>query len=290
MEIIQVFLEMNYYFRPRQDSMKTLKDKTVWITGASSGIGEALAMVCALEGANLVLTARREEELKRVAAQTGLPDEAIMILPADLYLYDQVQSLTDQVIDRFGRIDVLYNNAGISSRALAVESPVEIDRKVMDIDYFSVIALTKAVLPHMIKLKSGHIVVTSSVMGKIGTPLRSAYAAAKHALHGFFDSIRQEVADYGINITLVCPGYIRTYISVNAITPTGEKFNKMSRNQQKGIDPLVMASKMVKAIYTNKREVVYGGKEVLGIFLDRFSPGLLNWYLHRQHKKNAFTD
>ncbi|TSA38966.1 MAG: SDR family oxidoreductase [Porphyromonadaceae bacterium] len=270
--------------------MKTLKDKTVWITGASSGIGEALALVCAREGANLVLTARREEELKRVAAQTGLPNEAIMILPADLYRYDQVQSLTDQVMARFGRIDVLFNNAGISSRALAIESPIEIDRKVMDIDYFSVIALTKAVLPRMIKQNSGHIVVTSSVMGKIGTPLRSAYAAAKHALHGFFDSIRQEVADYGINITLVCPGYIHTQVSVNAITPTGEKFNKMSRNQQKGIDPLVMASKMVKAVYKNKRELVYGGKEVLGIYLDRFSPGLLNRYLHMQHKKNSFAD
>ena len=287
---IQVFLEMNYYFRQRDKPMKTLKDKTVWITGASSGIGEALALVCAREGANLVLTARRKEELNRVAAQTGLPDEAIMILPADLYRYDQVQSLTDQVMARFGRIDVLFNNAGISSRALAVESPIEIDRKVMDIDYFSVIALTKAVLPHMIKQNSGHIVVTSSVMGKIGTPLRSAYAAAKHALHGFFDSIRQEVADYGINITLVCPGYIHTQVSVNAITPTGEKFNKMSRNQQKGIDPLVMASKMVRAVYKNKRELVYGGKEVLGIYLDRFSPGLLNRYLHMKHKKNSFAD
>lgn len=270
--------------------MKTLKDKTVWITGASSGIGEALAMVCAGKGANLVLTARREEELIRVAGKTGLPAERFMILPADLYRYDQVQTLTDQVMARFGRVDVLFNNAGISSRALAIESPIEIDRKVMDIDYFSVIALTKSVLPIMVKQHEGHIVVTSSVMGKIGTPLRSAYAAAKHALHGFFDSLRQEVIDYGINITMVCPGYIHTQVSVNAITPTGERFNKMSKNQQKGIEPLVLATKMVKAVYSNKREVIYGGKEVLGIYLDRFSPGLLNLYLHRKHKQNSFAD
>lgn len=270
--------------------MKTLKNKTVWITGASSGIGEALAIVCAREGANLVLTSRREEELIRVARQTGLPDENFLILPADLSHHDQVSSMTELVLARFGHIDVLFNNAGISSRALAIESPIEIDRKVMDIDYFSVVALTKAVLPHMISQKSGHIVVTSSVVGKIGTPLRSAYAAAKHALHGFFDSIRQEVADDGINITMVCPGYIRTLISVNAITPSGEKFNKMSRNQDKGIDPLVMASKMVKAVYSNKRELVYGGIEVFGIYLDRFSPGLLNWYLHMKHRKNSFAD
>jgi short-subunit dehydrogenase len=270
--------------------MKTLKNKTVWITGASSGIGEALALVCASEGANLVLTARREEELNRVASKTGLPDQAILILPADLSQYEQVNKLTEMVINKFGRIDVLFNNAGISSRALAVESPIEIDRKVMDIDYFSVIALTKAVLPQMILQKSGHVVVTSSVVGKIGTPLRSAYAAAKHALHGFFDSIRQEIADYGINVTMVCPGYIRTQVSVNAITPTGDKFNKMSRNQQKGIDPLVMASKMVRAVHKNKRELIYGGVEVIGIYLDRFSPGLLNRYLHMKHKKNSFAD
>jgi short-subunit dehydrogenase len=270
--------------------MKTLKDKTVWITGASSGIGEALAIVCAGYGANLVLTARREDELKRVANLTGLPESAILILPADLCEHNQIQTLVDQVMKRFGRIDILFNNAGISSRALAIDSPVEIDRKVMEIDYFSVISLTKAVLPHMIQRRSGHIVVTSSVMGKIGTPLRSAYAAAKHALHGFFDSIRQEISDYGVNVTLVCPGYIRTQVSVNAITPTGAKFNKMSRNQQKGIDPKVMASKMVDAVFKNKRELIYGGKEVLGIYLDRFSPGLLNRYLHMKHKKNAFAE
>jgi short-subunit dehydrogenase len=270
--------------------MNTLRNKTVWITGASSGIGEALAIVCAREGASLVLTARREDELRRVAEKTGLPDKSLLILPADLYRVDQVNSLTEQALARFGKIDVLFNNAGISSRALAVESPVEIDRKVMEIDYFSVIALTKSVLPQMIKQKSGHIVVTSSVVGKIGTPLRSAYSAAKHALHGFFDSIRQEVADFGINITIVCPGYIHTQVSVNAITPTGEKFNKMSTNQQKGIDPLVMAEKMVQAVYKNKRELIYGGKEVLGIYLYRFSPGLLNRYLRSMHRKNSFAD
>jgi short-subunit dehydrogenase len=281
---------MNCYFRERDIPMKTLKDKTVWITGASSGIGEALAQVCAKEGARLVLTARREDELKRVAALTGLADKDILILPADLYLFTQAESLARQIIDRFGSIDVLFNNAGISSRALAMESSIEIDRKVMDLDYFSVIALTKAVLPQMVKQKSGHIVVTSSVVGKIGTPLRSAYSAAKHALHGFFDSVRQEIIDDGINITIVCPGYIRTDVSVNAITPSGEKFNKMSRNQQKGIDPLVMASKMVKAVYRNKRELIYGGKEIIGIYLGRFAPGLLNHYLHMMHKKNSFAD
>ena len=270
--------------------MKSLKDKIVWITGASSGIGEALAVVCAREGARLVLTARREEELKRVAGLTGLNEEAIMILPADLYQYDNVESLTNQVISRFGKVDILFNNAGISSRALAIESSLEIDKKVMDLDYFSVIALTKAVLPHMVSRKSGHIVVTSSVVGKIGTPMRSAYSAAKHALHGFFDSMRQEVHDDGVRVTIVCAGYIKTQVSVNAITPNGERFNKMSRKQAAGIDPIKMAEKMVQAVHKNKAEILYGGFEIVGVYLGKFFPALLNRYLYNMHRKNSFVE
>jgi short-subunit dehydrogenase len=281
---------MNCYFRANNRKMKSLKDKIVWITGASSGIGEALAMVCAQEGARLVLTARREEELKRVATLTRLPAESIMILPADLYQYENAKALTDKVIARFGKVDILFNNAGISSRALAMESSIDIDKKVMDLDYFSVVALTKAVLPHMASRKTGHIVVTSSVVGKIGTPQRSAYSAAKHALHGFFDSMRQEVVDDGIKVTIVCAGYIKTQVSVNAITPSGQRFNKMSRKQAQGIAPEKLAEKMVNAVHRNKAEITYGGFEIAGIYLGKFFPGLLNRYLYNMHKKNSFLE
>jgi len=270
--------------------MKSLQNKIIWITGASSGIGEALAIECAKEGAKLVLTSRRSDELQRVASLTGLDQDSILILPADLTNLDSLPELVSRVTERFGRIDLLFNNAGISSRALALESPVEIDKKVMDIDYFSVIALTKAVVPGMIERREGHIVVTSSVMGKIGTPLRSAYSAAKHALHGFFESLRIEVEDYGVNVTMLCPGYIHTQVSVNAVTSTGDKFNKMSHNQLHGKDPRKFARVVIKGIKKNKLEIHFGGKEIFGPVLYKFSQKLLNGYLHSQHKSNRFAD
>lgn len=271
-------------------SMKTFQNKVVWITGASSGIGEALARVCAREGARLVLTARREEELRRVAAGAGLPEESLFILPADLSAYDQAEKLAGQVIQRFGRIDVLFNNAGISSRAIAMETPVGIDRKVMDLDFFSVVALTKAVVPGMLERKEGHIVVTSSVMGKIGTPMRSAYSAAKHALHGFFESMRMEIDGSGVQITLLCPGYIRTQVSVNAITASGEKFNKMSRYQEKGKDPLKFAEKVIRGVKKGKREISYGGIETFGPILYRISPRAVHAYMKKQNRKKSYTE
>lgn len=270
--------------------MKKLIDQTVWITGASAGIGEALAKAFAAEGANLVLSARRIEELNRVASETGLPDEKILILPFDVSDHGLAGDLVNQVLERFGKIDILFNNAGISSRALVMDSPIAIDKKVMDINFFGPVALTKAVLPHMAARKQGHIAVTSSVMGKFGTPLRSAYSASKHALHGFFDTLREEVGDLGIKVTIVCPGYIHTQVSVNAITANGGKFNKMSRFQEKGANPDKLARKVVRAIKNEKREIKYGGIEILGLYLFRFSPGLLYKYLKTQHRKNSFSE
>ena len=183
--------------------MQKLKDKVVWITGASAGIGEAIALECARQGASLVLSARRREELERVAALAGLKDDRILILEMDMREFSKAPELTGTVIKKFGRVDYLFNNAGMSARALAVETDLEIDSKLMDINYLGHVALTKAVLPHMIENGFGHIVVTSSVTGKFGTPLRSAYAAPKHALHGFFNSLREEVYPKNIDITII---------------------------------------------------------------------------------------
>ena len=268
--------------------MQTLKDKIVWITGASAGIGEAIAKACAGEGSKLILSARREEELLRVAGETGLAAENIMILPMDMEKYDGFKDLTEKVISRFGRVDYLFNNAGVSSRALVVETPVSIDKKMMDINYMGHVALTKAVLPYMVNNKNGHLVVTSSVIGKFGTPLRSAYAASKHALHGFFDSLREEVWDHNIKVTILCPGYIRTDVSVNALNAKGEKFNKMSKFQAAGMDPDILASKILKAVLKGKREAAFGGKEVMGIYLHKFFPKLLYKNLRKMQAKNSF--
>ena len=268
--------------------MEKLKNQVIWITGASGGIGESLAKVCASEGASLVLSARRPDELLRVARETGLSDDNYLIVPMDMEKYEDFPSIVDQVIKKFGRIDYLFNNAGVSSRALAVETPIAIDKKMMDINYLGHVALTKLVLPHMISSGTGHIIITSSVTGKFGTPMRSAYAAGKHALHGFFDTLREELWDHNIKVTILCPGYIQTDVSVNALTASGGKFNKMSKFQAAGMNPDTLAKKVIRDVLKGKRETRYGGKEILGIYLHKFFPRLLYRSLRKMQSKNTF--
>ncbi len=268
--------------------MAKLTDQVVWITGASGGIGEAIAKECASQGANLVLSSRRRKELKRVAKETGLSEKRFLILPMDMEDYEDFKDLVNMVINKFGKIDYLFNNAGVSSRALAIETPVSIDKKMMDINYLGHVALTKAVLPFMISSQKGHIIVTSSVTGKFGTPLRSAYAAGKHALHGFFDTLREELWDYNIKVTIICPGYIKTNVSVNAFTASGGKFNKMSKFQDAGMDPNILARKVIRDVLKGKRETTYGGKEIIGVYLHKFFPRMLYRKLRKMQEGNTF--
>jgi short-subunit dehydrogenase len=265
--------------------MKRFLNKVVWITGASSGIGEATVYAFAKEGAKVVISARREEELQRVKKNTGLPDSDVLVLPIDVEKQKEFPAKVQEVVNHFGTIDVLFNNAGISQRSSVLESDMEVYHKIMDINFFGVVALTKAVLPIMLQQKSGNIAVTSSVSGKVGTPMRSGYCATKHALHGFFDSLRAEVWKENVNITIVCPGYIHTNISINAISGDGGKHGKMDQNQATGISPEDCAESIVNAIASNKQEVYIGRKEVLAIYLKRFLPGLLSKIMRNQMPK-----
>ncbi len=262
----------------------SFKNKVIWITGASSGIGEALSYEFAKLGAKLVISSRNVKELKRVGLNCSLPENNLMILPFDLEKNDSFQNEVNKVIEKYGSIDILINNGGVSSRALIIESSLDIDKKVMNTNYFGTISLTKAVLPFMIKPKSGHIVVISSVMGKLGTPLRSAYSASKHALHGFFESLRLEIWQENIKITMICPGFVKTKVSYNAITSDGGTLNRMNPEQENGMLPEVLAKKALKAIRKQKMEVFFGGREVLGVYVKRISPT----YLFRQLKKMKF--
>lgn len=255
---------------------QNFKDKVVWITGASSGIGEALSIAFAAAGARLILSARRTDELQRVKRSLQVSDKDCLILPLDLEQPESFPNKVSQVLNYFNRLDIVVHNGGISQRSWIKDTPLAIDHKVMAINYFGPVALTKAILPHFLEQKQGHFVVISSLVGKFGTPLRSAYAASKHALHGFFDSLRAETWRESIQVTIICPGYIRTDISVNAITDTGEKHNRMDKNQQQGMAPEVCAEKILQAVAGGKQEVVIGGKETLSIYLKRFLPGLLN--------------
>jgi short-subunit dehydrogenase len=256
--------------------MDTFQNKVVWITGASSGIGEAIAMAFAKEGARLVLTARRKEELERVKIATGLPDSSVLVLPFDVTEFDKAEGAAAEIIARFQRIDIMVHNAGISQRSYIKDTDLDIYRKLMDVNFYSTVAITKAVLPYMIKQQSGHFIVISSVAGKIGTIMRSGYNASKHALQGFYDSLRAESYNDNIKVTTICPGYIRTNVSVNAINEKGEKFGKMDSNQEKGIAPEECARQILNAVKKDKKEIYIGGlKEVAAIYVKRFLPNVL---------------
>ena len=257
--------------------MKQLKDKIVWITGATSGIGEALVYALAKEGAKVILSARRKEELERVVKASGLTDGNCLVLPLDLAENSDYSAQLKHAIEKFGRIDILINNGGISQRSLARDTRLEVDRKIMEVNFFGTVSLTKAVLPTMLDQKSGLIVVTSSAVGKFGSPWRSGYSASKHALHGFFDSLRAECYDDGLRVLIVCPGFIQTNVSMNALTGNGEKLNQMDSATAQGLTASEAAHQIVAAIKSGKEEVnVAGFKEKLGVWVKRHFPSIFS--------------
>ena len=254
--------------------MKDLKEKVVWITGASSGIGEELAYRFSREGACPVLTARNKEELERVKNNCLGDTSKCWVQAADLSSGKQLEELVKTVLDQTGRIDILINNAGRSQRSWAIETPTDIDREIMEINFFGTITLTKLVLAHMVKKGSGHLVIISSIAGKLGFPMRTAYAASKHALQGFFESLRTELTKYAIPVTIISPGRIRTNISVNAVTKDGRPYNKMDPGQASGMDAWKCASQIVKAIKKDRKEVLIGKRELIIVYIRRFFPFL----------------
>ena len=253
--------------------MERFSGKVIWITGASSGIGEALAAAFAREGATLVLSSRRATELERVRSGLARPSEHFC-LPLDLAQSGSFPAAAAQVVEKFGRVDILVNNGGVSQRALAAEMPLEVERAMMEVNYFGAVALTKAVLPRMLARGEGHVVVISSVMGYVGVPGRSTYAASKHALHGYFDTLRAEVWRSGVKVTLICPGYVKTKVSENALGARGEKHGVTDATHVRGITAERCAEETLRAIARGKEEISVGGAETWAITLKRFLPGV----------------
>ncbi|HEY4967902.1 MAG TPA: SDR family oxidoreductase [Puia sp.] len=251
-------------------------NQVIWITGASSGIGEALAYAFSKKGAKLILSSRRKEELERVKEACSNPEQ-VHILPLDLSDGPSLEGKVQEAIACFGQVDMMLHNGGVSQRGLVADTNLDVHRRVMELDYFSYVAITKALLPHFMAQKSGHFVVTSSVMGKIGTPMRSAYAAAKHALHGFFDCLRAEVSVHNIKVTLLTPGYIRTNIALNALTRDGARLGIHSENINNGLAPERAAVQILNAISKGAYESYIGkfGGEQFALWLNRFAPNLL---------------
>lgn len=257
-----------------------MKNTVVWITGASSGIGEALAYNYSAKGAKLIISARNRDELFRVKMACKNP-ALVHVLSFDLENTEMLPQKAADAIRIFGRIDLLINSGGISQRSLAIDTSLATEERLMRINFWGTVALSKAVLPTMIAQGGGHIICISSLVGKFGTRLRSAYSASKHALHGYFDSLRSEVYDKNVHITIACPGYIKTNVTINALTADGTPQGSMDEAQANGMSPEACAAEIVKAIEQKKEEVYIGGKEVKGVLFKRLLPARFSKYIRQ---------
>lgn len=250
-----------------------ITNKVVWITGASSGIGEALAIECAKQGAKLILSARSEDKLAQL--KNSLPNsENHKVLPLDL---SSPETLADTIKETMAEntIDVLINNGGIAQRGTAIETKLSVQRQVMEVNYFGTIALTQAVIPQMIANKNGMVVTIASVAGKVGGQSMSGYSASKHAIIGYMDCLRAEESLNGLQVLTICPGFVQTNISVNSMTEKGESFGKVSTSIKDGITADACAKSIVEAIKKDKNEVVIGrGLSYWAPTIKRFFPHL----------------
>ena len=248
---------------------------SVWITGASSGIGEACAYRYAEEGARLVLTSSSVNRLEPVAARCReLGATEVNILPCDLTCLDGIDPLTDKAWDAMKGIDIVMLNAGISQRTNVEDTSMEMVRKIMEINYFAPVAIAKRLLPKMVGRGYGKIAVTTSIAGRFGFPLRCGYSSSKFALYGFFETLQAEYYEKGIRVTLVCPGRVQTNISRYALDKGGKPHGVMDPGQAGGMTADAAARIITRAIAKGKREVLVGRKELLMVYIKRFFPGL----------------
>ncbi|MCH2230689.1 MAG: SDR family oxidoreductase [Crocinitomicaceae bacterium] len=255
-------------------------NKVAWVTGASSGIGVEIVRQLDQAGARVILSSRNANKLEEIRLTLKNPDRHI-VLALDLENSSNFEQLAAQVITKFGQIDFVFNNGGLSQRSEAGDTPLDVDRRIMEINYFGNVALTKAVLPYMREKQSGHFIVISSIAGKFGFFLRSAYSASKHALHGFYESLMLEEEANGIKVTIVCPGKINTNISVNALNETGQTHGQMDHNQETGMSAKECVSQLMSAVQNEKKEVLIGNKEIKAVTLKRFLPNLF-WKVIRK--------
>lgn len=250
------------------------KDKNIWITGASSGIGQALAVQLSAFGTRLVLSGRNRDGLEAVKEHCA---SEVFILPFDVAEYTGLEPLATRAIGAFGHLDMLMNNAGQGCRSLVIETDIETDERIMKVNYLGNIGLAKAVLPHFIERGTGRYVVVSSLAGKFGTKSRSAYAASKHALHGFYESLRAETYDQGIRVTMACPGFVDTNLLERSWNGKGRVINGAER-VSKRMTANDCAIQILRAAAMGKEEVIIGEtfKERISVDVKRFFPGLFS--------------
>lgn len=251
------------------------RGKVVWITGASSGIGEALAIRFAREGARLLLTARNVLRLDGVVSRCLAEGASAAVqLPADLSVTDGLEMLAGKALGIFGRIDVFVSNAGISQRCSVTGTDADTFRKVFDVDFNAPVTLTGRILPAMLASGGGQLVAVSSIAGLFGTKGRCVYCSAKAALMRYFETIDAEYHNSGIDVTVVVPGRVRTDISVHALEAGGKEHGRMDPGQAGGISPEKAAEKIFRAVSRRRSEVLVGGMELLMAYFKRFLPGV----------------
>lgn len=259
------------------------ENKTVWITGASSGIGQALAIEMARHGAQLLVSARRLERLNKTAEICRKSGGKVEVLPFDLSETENLPDLATEAERLMGKpVDILLNVGGVGMRGTALETEYTVARTILDVDFWSAVELTRAVMPGMIQRKNGQIVVLSGVFGKFGGPRRSFYAAAKHALHGWFESLREETLGSGVEITMLVPGWVKTEISEKALEANGNNHGNMDMGQENGISSEECAKRAMPAIIEGKGEQLIGGIECGGVYLNRLFPSLFKYFLRKR--------
>jgi dehydrogenase/reductase SDR family member 7B len=251
--------------------------KVAWITGASSGIGEALVYEFIRRGSTVVASSNDPQGLERVRKACGERAASVHCVPFDLAETEGINEIVDRQIRETGRIDFLLNIGGISQRARIEETPIWLDRKIFEINYFGTIALTKAILPYMVKQQSGHVLATSSISGRFGFPLRSAYSASKQALHGFFETLYLENKKFNIMASVIIPGRVNTSISLHALNGEGKEHGKLDEGQEKGISPEKAAEIIMNGIRKKKHEILVGRGELLMLHIRRYLP----WFFFR---------
>lgn len=255
--------------------MQSFLGKTVWLTGASSGIGEALAYELASRGARLVLSARRLPRLQAVQARCERP-ERHLVLAFDMTHGPALGVQVERVRAHAGNIDMLINNAGVSQRSLVEDTDLGVDRSLFETDYFGPVSLVKHVLPHMLTRGEGHVVAVASLAGLVATPYRSSYSAAKAALIAFHDALRAETAKRGIVVTVLCPGFVKTEIAESALTGNGSQSAGKHPQQAGVMSAALFARRAVDALEREQSLAVIGGRESLVWWLARLSPKLAN--------------
>jgi dehydrogenase/reductase SDR family member 7B len=249
--------------------------KTIWITGASSGIGEALSIEAVKMGARVILSARNISKLEKLKVDLEkISQGSVTLIPMDITKKEEILAGVETVTKMHRQVDILINNAGVSQRSLVIETPVEVDRMILETDFFGSVTITKALLPLMINQGGGHLVAISSITGLYGFPMRSAYASAKHALRGFFETLALELWQKNIKVTLVYPGRVRTDVSINSLDKNGKPYGIMDPGQAKGIPVEICAKKIIRAVERNKKSLLIGRGETFLYMMKKFCPPL----------------